>query len=133
MANETRPRRESSGTSRLRKSIPPPLRPSPTRPPARPPPRPRPIPDRGCTAPAAEPPYRDRPGREPYREEGPADREPIRFIREREPCVNGPSESQACRFASGWPAIAPSATPAPSITRGSPSTATAIGIVSSRR
>ena len=35
-------------------------------------------------------PYRDRPSREPYREEGPADREPIRFVREREPLRERP-------------------------------------------
>ena len=41
-------------------------------------------------SPAAESSYRDRPGREPYREEGPADREPIRFVREREPLRERP-------------------------------------------
>ena len=82
MPNETRPRREPSGTSRLRKST------SPASPPAAddtagptspPPPS---YPGTGdAPPPAVEPPYRDRPGREPYREEGPADREPIRFVR----------------------------------------------------
>ena len=41
-------------------------------------------------SPAVESSYRDRPGREPYREEGPADREPIRFVREREPLRERP-------------------------------------------
>src|SRR5262245_18144495 len=83
MANETRPRRESTGTSRIRKSSPSPAPPAPEEAdgtaagaampyggaPADPPP-------------AAERP-RERREREPYREEGPADREPIRYLRER--------------------------------------------------
>ncbi len=91
MPNETRPRREPSGTSRLRKST------SPASPPAAddtagpsspPPPS---YPGAGdAPPPAVEPSYRDRPGREPYREEGPADREPIRFVREREPLRERP-------------------------------------------
>jgi transcription termination factor Rho len=84
MPNETRPRRENSGTSRLRKSTPPSSSPvsdetigtsastNPTYPGAG-----------DAPASSGEPQYRDRPAREPYREEGPADREPIRFIRER--------------------------------------------------
>ncbi len=86
MPNETRPRRENSGPSRLRKST------SPASPPATEetagpssalPPT---YPGTGeAPSPAVESSYRDRPGREPYREEGPADREPIRFVREREP------------------------------------------------
>ncbi len=91
MTNETRPRRENSGTSRLRKST------SPASPPQS---------DETPGAASAPPPtfsgtgeapltggessYRDRPGREPYREEGPADREPIRFVREREPLRERP-------------------------------------------
>jgi transcription termination factor Rho len=81
MPNETRPRRESSSTSRLRKAV-----------------APSPAPDDAGPNPAApssqEGPeqsngpapndYRDRVvEREPYREERPADREPIRF-RDRE-------------------------------------------------
>ena len=88
MANEPRPRREGTGTSRLRKSsvsASPPVTDetvgSSSSPPS--------YPGAGDAAPApSEPlPYRDRerPSREPYREEGPADREPIRFSREREP------------------------------------------------
>ncbi len=86
MPNETRPRRENSGTSRLRKSS------SPTSPPvsddnagssqAPPPGHSGPA---DAPPPAAEQTYRERPARETYREEGPADREPIRFVREREP------------------------------------------------
>ncbi len=84
MSNETRPRRESSGTSRLRKSTPPASSPvsdetigtsastTPTYPGAG-----------DAPVSSGEPQYRDRPAREPYREEGPADREPIRFVRER--------------------------------------------------
>ncbi len=84
MSNETRSRRESSGTSRLRKSTPPASSPvsdenigtsastTPTYPGAG-----------DAPVSSGEPQYRDRPAREPYREEGPADREPIRFVRER--------------------------------------------------
>ncbi len=82
MANETRPRRES-GTSRIRKSIPPPAPQAPD--------------DAGAAPSGTSPPYsaagepppgpvdtqRNRQDRGPYREEVPADREPIRFIRER--------------------------------------------------
>jgi transcription termination factor Rho len=84
MANETRPRREPSGTSRIRKS-------------AASAPAPAPDESAGAAAPSSSitpaptsPPSetyrgdRDRPAREPYREEGPADREPIRFIRQRD-------------------------------------------------
>ena len=86
MPNETRPRRENSGTSRLRKSTSPaspPVSDETAGPSSAPPPT---YPGTGeAPSPAAESSYRDRPGREPYREEGPADREPIRFVREREP------------------------------------------------
>src|SRR5271157_3179763 len=86
MTNETRPRRENSGTSRLRKSISPassPVSEETAGPSSAPPPT---YPGTGeAPSPAVESSYRDRPGREPYREEGPADREPIRFVREREP------------------------------------------------
>ena len=85
MANETRPRREPSGTSRLRKSsLPTPARDGDdeaglnagsNHAPAS-----EPI-DGAVAPPAAD--YRERLEREPYREERPADREPIRF-RERE-------------------------------------------------
>ena len=85
MANESRPRREPSSTPRIRK---------PTSPSAPAVPE---DPDGGGSA--AVPPYpgsaessqhaaespRDRQDREPYREEGPADREPIRFIRDARP------------------------------------------------
>ena len=84
MANETRPRREASGTSRIRKTIPSTAAPAPDEPAG----------DAAGAAPAypgaAESPpapvesQRDRQDREPHREEGPADREPIRFIRERD-------------------------------------------------
>jgi transcription termination factor Rho len=83
MANETRPRRESSGPSRIRKTI------GSSGPPA-----PEEQPEAGSPAPGypgtadsaagpADSP-RDRKDREPHREEAPADREPIRFIRERD-------------------------------------------------
>ena len=91
MANEPRPRREGTGTSRLRKSSASASSPvtdetagSASSPPS--------YPGTGDAAPTPiEPPYRDRDrdrdraSREVYREEGPADREPIRFSREREP------------------------------------------------
>jgi len=84
MGNEIRPRREGTGTSRIRKINPSTAAPTPDEP-------------RGEAAGAA-PAYagaaesgpapvesqRDRPDREPHREEAPADREPIRFIRERD-------------------------------------------------
>ncbi len=88
MPNETRPRRETSGTSRIRKTS---STPSAAAPPA----------DADATAAGAassstfgaglpESPssaladtVRDRKDREPFREEGPADREPIRYLRER--------------------------------------------------
>jgi transcription termination factor Rho len=83
MANEIRPRRES-GTSRIRKSITPPASQAPE--------------DAGNASPgpasshsgAGDAPVapaehqRERLDRGPYREEVPADREPIRFIRERD-------------------------------------------------
>jgi transcription termination factor Rho len=83
MANEPRPRRETSGASRLRKSS------TSASPPAdetagagsSSPPS---YPGAGDAPAAPDSSYRERPSREPYREEGPADREPIRFIRERE-------------------------------------------------
>ena len=91
MPNETRPRRENSGTSRLRKSISPaspPVSDETAGPSSAPPPT---YPGTGeAPSPTAESSYRDRPGRESYREEGPADREPIRFVREREPLRERP-------------------------------------------
>jgi transcription termination factor Rho len=85
MANETRPRRESSGTSRIRKTS---LSPSAPAPPAdvagssaAGPVQTYPVPA-DPAAPTAETP-RERPEREPFREEAPADREPIRFVRDR--------------------------------------------------
>ena len=82
MANETRPRRESSGTSRIRKTSP---SPSATVPDGQWPRPARPDVSRSGRAgrPAGEN-ARDRQDREPFREEAPADREPIRFIRERD-------------------------------------------------
>ena len=90
MANETRPRREPTGTSRIRKTS------STT--PASAPPEDADGAAGGAAAPlafgagASDPmppagpePVRDRKDREPpFREEGPADREPIRYLRERE-------------------------------------------------
>ncbi len=84
MGNEIRPRREGSGTSRIRKITPSTAAPSSD--------------ETGGEATGAAPGYsgaaestsapvesqRDRQDREPHREEGPADREPIRFIRERD-------------------------------------------------
>src|SRR5262245_27604602 len=91
MANETRPRRENSGTSRIRKSSSPPSAPIADETTGSGPSSTQPYPGTGEPAPAAaESSYRDRPSREPYREEGPADREPIRFIREREPVRERP-------------------------------------------
>src|SRR4051794_4661100 len=83
MPNETRPRRESSGTSRIRKSSTPASSPAPDETQASPAAGSPPFAGAGDSAPPPiEPGYRDR-GRESYREEGPADREPIRFVRER--------------------------------------------------
>ena len=88
MANETRPRRETSGTSRIRKTSPRrPLRPTSDEtagPPSAPPPT-YPGTGRSTVAGSSSRPTAIATDREPYREEGPADREPIRFIREREP------------------------------------------------
>ena len=79
MANETRPRREPSGTSRIRKST------SSTPPPAA---EEKPVAPASKSITAAPssppPPASERTPREPYREEAPADREPIRFIRQRD-------------------------------------------------
>ena len=85
MANETRPRRESSGPSRIRKTLASsrdqaldgqPEAGSGTAGP-------------GYAGPADSSPLaadvpRERKDREPHREEAPADREPIRFIRQRD-------------------------------------------------
>ena len=132
MANETRPRREPSGTSRLRKSSTPAPVPAPASPPD---PRPaspsrRILSPSDSTPPAAEPSYRERPTREVYREEGPADREPIRYLRER-PDASLPSERPGAsarhldsRAAGPRPRRARRA--APRTTRESPSVATAI-------
>jgi transcription termination factor Rho len=84
MANETRPRREPTGTSRIRKTVAPsaptagddPVNLAPGAVPS--------YPKAGEPVPGPVENKRDRPDREPYREEGPADREPIRFIRTRE-------------------------------------------------
>jgi transcription termination factor Rho len=69
MANETRPRRESAGGSRIRKS-------AATSPP--------PEQDEIAGAASTPVPPPERSAREPFREEAPADREPIRFIRARD-------------------------------------------------
>ena len=84
MANETRPRREPTGTSRIRKTVTPPLPPvaddsSGT--------APGPVtsyPGASESSPAPAENQRDRQDRERFREEGPADREPIRYIRQRD-------------------------------------------------
>ena len=60
MANEPRPRRESSGTSRIRKTA------------------------SAASRPVDESTTPSNSARQPYREEAPADREPIRFIRQRD-------------------------------------------------
>ena len=78
MPNETRPRRESSGSSRIRKTAA--AAPAQDENVA---PAPTPSYASADPAPAAEP-VRERASREPFREEAPADREPIRFIRTRE-------------------------------------------------
>ena len=80
MPNEIRPRRETSSTSRIRKTVAPSAAPAGDEPVGAPPA----FSKAGESAiPATDKP-RDRQDREPYREEGPADREPIRFIRQRE-------------------------------------------------
>ena len=84
MANEIRPRREPSTTSRIRKTVAPVAPPTSDDPVAA---APGPAPSyskAGEPVPGAIDKQRDRQDREPYREEGPADREPIRFIRQRE-------------------------------------------------
>jgi transcription termination factor Rho len=101
MANETRPRREPSGMSRIRKTVPPSTPPAADDPGG---PAPGPAPSfAGGGEPASGPVEnpRDRQDREPYREEGPADREPIRFIRqrEREPVEREPGLSVRERLA----------------------------------
>ena len=78
MANETRPRREPSGTSRIRKST------SSTPPPAAEEKPVAPPPKSISSAPTAPASASERTPRAPYREEAPADREPIRFIRQRD-------------------------------------------------
>jgi transcription termination factor Rho len=85
MPNETRPRRESSSTSRIRK--PGPLSPASAAAPSSTSDdhaHPSALPQDGHDVhpPAAE--YRERVDREPYRDERPADREPIRFTRDRD-------------------------------------------------
>jgi transcription termination factor Rho len=83
MANEIRPRRESSGTSRIRKPIPPTPPASDEGPNASAGPAPSHA-GQGELALGAPDGPRDRQDREPFREEAPADREPIRFIRDRD-------------------------------------------------
>jgi transcription termination factor Rho len=80
MPNEIRPRRETSSTSRIRKTAAPsaaaagdePVGAGPS------------FTKAGEPVAGAPDKPRERQDREPYREEGPADREPIRFIRQRE-------------------------------------------------
>jgi transcription termination factor Rho len=82
MANETRPRREPTGTSRIRKTVAPPAPPAGDDSVG---PGPAPVYSKaGEPSPGPIDKHRDRQDREPYREEGPADREPIRFIRQRD-------------------------------------------------
>jgi transcription termination factor Rho len=80
MPNEIRPRRETTSTSRIRKTAAPSAAAAGDEPvgagPA--------FSKAGESAPPATDKPRDRQDREPYREEGPADREPIRFIRQRD-------------------------------------------------
>ncbi len=84
MANETRPRRESSGTSRIRKTSPSPSASAPDASGGSPtgPVQTYPTPAEPTSPPVEN--ARDRQDREPFRQEAPADREPIRFIRERD-------------------------------------------------
>ena len=88
MANETRPRRESSSTSRIRKAAP--LSPGAPAPAST-------VADENGLSPSVASPsspdsvetpvaageYRERVEREPYPQERPADREPIRYVRDR--------------------------------------------------
>jgi transcription termination factor Rho len=83
MANEIRPRRES-GTSRIRKSITPPVPQAPDDAVSGPPVTGPAYSGAAESPPAAVENQRERQDRGPYREEVPADREPIRFIRERD-------------------------------------------------
>jgi transcription termination factor Rho len=83
MPNDTRPRREPTSTSRIRKTV----APAPSSGDASAGAVPGVTPSyskSGEPSPAPVEKPRDRQEREPYREEGPADREPIRFIRQRE-------------------------------------------------
>jgi transcription termination factor Rho len=82
MANETRPRRESSGPPRIRKPIGSPGHPASDEQPTSG--SPSGFPSAGDLPQAPIEGARDRKEREPHREEAAADREPIRFIRERD-------------------------------------------------
>jgi transcription termination factor Rho len=84
MANETRPRRESSSASRIRKTLTNSAAPPSDEAAGAAPTSGEPYTGSiESTAPPVEKP-RERAEREPFREEGPADREPIRYIRERD-------------------------------------------------
>src|SRR4051794_20234109 len=91
MANETRPRRESSSTSRIRKAAP--ISPGGPTPPPSAADENGTVPPVGNSTPTPETPagpampgdYRARLAREPSPQERPADREPIRYVRDREP------------------------------------------------
>jgi transcription termination factor Rho len=83
MANETRPRRESSGPSRIRKTIGSSSAHASDEQAEAGGPLPG-YPASGDPASGAVESSRERKDREPHREEAPADREPIRFIRERD-------------------------------------------------
>ncbi len=86
MANETRPRRDPSSASRIRKTLA-----APTAPPSdepagttEGPAQTYSVPAESIPPPAEKPAQAPRAEREHFREEAPADREPIRFIRERD-------------------------------------------------
>ena len=84
MANETRPRREPTGTSRIRKTVAPSAPPVADDPSGTAPGPAASYSEASESSPAPAENQRDRQDRERFREEGPADREPIRFIRQRD-------------------------------------------------
>jgi transcription termination factor Rho len=96
MANETRPRRESTGNSRIRKTSPSSTAPTSESPGGPPSEAAATYPGAAESTPAPVESVRNRQDREPFREEAPADREPIRFIRERdrEPVRDRPEREQ---------------------------------------
>src|SRR5262249_42305540 len=84
MANETRPRRESTGSSRIRKTPPSPPTTAPEDSDGTTPGSALSLSGPGDSASPQLENQRERKDREPYREEGPADREPIRYLRDRD-------------------------------------------------